>query len=183
VELEEILKQYTRQLKRFFAARVRNPFDADDLVQEVFQKTLVHFKTIKGPEKFRAWLFSVARNTLVDHYRRSARYVNDELSSLAKDLEESREVEEELSKCIRPFLKQLPDEYRQVLEAVELQDKPQKQLARDLGLSYSALKSRVQRGREMLRDLFRQCCQYQFDARGGIIDFKIKSPFCNSRCQ
>ncbi len=145
MELDQVLKQYTQQLKRFFRSRVRNVSDVDDLVQGVFQKTLIHFKNIKEPEKIRSWLFSVARNTLIDHYRKTSRYVSDEFSSIAMDLEDSNEVNSELSKCIYPFLKQLPKEYRHALEEVELRDKPQKQVANELGMTYSALKSRVQR--------------------------------------
>jgi RNA polymerase sigma-70 factor (ECF subfamily) len=180
MKLDQVLKQYTHQLKRFFRSRVRNASDADDLVQEVFKKTLVHFKNIKEPEKFRSWLFSVARNTLIDHYRKTARYVNDEFDSAVMELEEPGEAAKELSKCIRPFLRQLPEEYRRALEEVELNDKSQKQLANDLGMTYSALKSRVQRGREMLRDLFHECCQYQLDVRGGIVDYKMKKMACGS---
>lgn len=179
MEIESVLKNYTNQLRRFFISRVRDHFDADDLVQEVFRKTLVHFKDIKDQDKFRAWFFSVARNTLIDYYRKSARYSNEDLSLVATELEESKEIEKKLSKCIKPFIDQLPDKYRHVLEEVELNNKSQKEVAYELDMTYSTLKTRVQRGRDLLRKLFHECCQYELDIKGSIVDFRPKSKSCN----
>ncbi len=177
MEMDNILKQYAQLLKRFFSTRVRNHSDAEDLVQEVLQKTLLHSENIKHPENFRAWLFTVARNALVDYYRQSARYVNKELD-IAMEWDKTSDAENELSKCIRPFINQLPAEYRHVLKEVELNGRRQKQMAVDMGMTYSTLKSRVQRGRTLLKNLLQQCCSYEFDKKGGIIDFKLKGANC-----
>ena len=90
------------------------------------------------------------------------------------------QVRQALANCIRPFLNQLPDKYREAVETVDLQGVSQKDLALDLGLSHSAIKSRVQRGRGMLKTLFQECCQYELDAQGNLVDFEVKS---SNNCQ
>lgn len=66
---------------------------------------------------------------------------------------------------------QLPEKYREAIEAIDLKGKSQKDLAEELGLGHSTVKSRVQRGRAMLGELFNECCTYQLDARGNIIGY------------
>ena len=47
----------------------------------------------------------------------------------------------------------------------------QREMAEELGLSYSGAKSRVQRGRVMLKQQLVDCCHFEFDQRGTIIDY------------
>lgn len=180
MQIEEILKEYSLQLRRFLSSRIRNRHDVDDVLQEILIKTFQHFQNIREPEKFKAWLFKTARNTLIDYYRRSDKNINGELTGNEVVFEPSADVRQDLAKCIRPFLKNLPEKYRVPLEAVELQEVSQKELAESLGLSYSALKSRVQRGRKMLLNILKECCHYEFDVRGNIMSFKAKKNFCKS---
>ena len=60
---------------------------------------------------------------------------------------------EELAECVRPMMNALPEKYRLPLLLSELDGLPQKEVAKRLGLSLSAAKSRVQRGREQLKHL------------------------------
>ena len=98
--------------------------------------------------------------------------MNDESS----DSEEN--IQQELSNCIKPFINSLPKIYRDALKEFDLNGVSQKKLAKKLGISHSAIKSRVQRGRGMLAKLFQSCCEYQLDARGNIMDYKKKSNCC-----
>ncbi|HCH25404.1 MAG TPA: RNA polymerase sigma factor SigZ, partial [Oceanospirillaceae bacterium] len=54
----------------------------------------------------------------------------------------------------------------------------QKQLAQELGISYSGLKSRVQRARVDLRQLFESCCSLELDAQGQIMDYDDDKTCC-----
>lgn len=179
MKTENTLIEYSRELKRFFLSRVKNPADADDLVQTVFQKTLTHFTEIREAEKFRPWLYAVARNALTDHYRKSGRYIQKDSIELPEQSEGPSETYKELSRCIKPFLKQLPVSYRTALIKVDLHNRPQTEVAKEEGLSYSGLKSRIQRGRRLLRHLFSTCCDYKLDARGGVVYFQSKIKSCS----
>ena len=163
--------------------RVKNPEDAEDLLQEILIKTHKNISLVKEPKKIQSWLYKVARNTLYDYYRQPVTSLSGQL---LPDLEDPRDknfdsqeiVREELSKCIKPFINSLPQIYRETLETVDLKGVSQKALAKELGISYSTVKSRVQRGREMLAALFQSCCTYDLDSRGKIIDYHASSKCC-----
>lgn len=181
--VQHIWKEYGSQLRGFLKRRVSNSEDAEDLLQEIILKTHQHMKTLKDPDKIYAWLFQVARNTLTDHYRKnSASGHHVDISEFDEILEDTRvdesSVHSELTQCLQPFLQQLPEIYREAVEAVDLKGMSQKELAEGLGLSHSAIKSRVQRGRQMLRELFRNCCSFELDVRRNVIDYERKSECC-----
>ena len=183
MEFKQLWQEYGARLRQFLLSRVKNRADADDLLQEILLKTYQHLNTIQEPEKLRAWLFQLARNTLIDYYRKSG--VETSHQEIVKramltdsEPEQYQEVRRELTNCIRPFLAQLPDKYREALEMVDLQGASQKELALKLGLSHSAVKSRVQRGRRMLKEKFHECCAYKLDVRGNLIDYQVKPKGC-----
>ena len=67
-----------------------------------------------------------------------------------------------------PLLARVPDDYRTAIELTDLGELTQEQAAAQLGLSTSGMKSRVQRGRRMLRTEVGRCCRIELDARGAI---------------
>lgn len=183
MEFKQLWQEYEDRLRQFLLSRVKNPADVDDLLQEILLKTYQHLNTIQEPEKLLSWLFQIARNTLIDYYRKSG--VETSHQEIVKramltdsEPEQYQEVRRELTNCIRPFLHQLPDKYREALEMVDLQGASQKELALKLGLSHSAVKSRVQRGRSMLKEKFHECCAYKLDVRGNLIDYQVKPKGC-----
>ena len=184
MDMEYLWQEYKQQLRQFLVARVRNPSEVDDLLQEILIKAYQNLKTVQQPQTLQAWLFRIARNTLVDHYRKSrVNAANIDIAALPQHSDEDElyeQTRQELANCIRPFLTQLPDKYREAIERVDMQGTSQKALANEMGLSHSAVKSRVQRGRRMLKDRFRECCNYQMDARGNPIEYEVTSKGCQS---
>jgi len=181
MNIEEIWNDYGNLLRGFLRSRVKNSEDAEDLLQEILIKTYKNLGSLKDPKKLKSWLFQIARNTLIDFYRNPTATLSAEsqLSDLQEEKPDAQEAMlQELSQCIKPFIKNLPEKYGDVLDAIDLQGASQKELAKDLGLSYSALKSRTQRGREKLKELFQECCSYKMDARGNLMDYENKSDGC-----
>ena len=180
MNIEHIWNDYGNLLRGFLVSRVNDPDDAEDLLQEILIKTHNHMDSLKGPKKFKAWLFQIARNTLIDYYRKSEK--TQSLPDLANIREEHTEAQDalrlELSQCLKPFIESLPEKYREAIEAVDLQGLTQKEVAQALSLSHSAGKSRVQRGRQKLAALFQECCTYEVDIRGNIIGYEAKSECC-----
>lgn len=183
MEFKELWLEYEDRLRQFLLSRVKNTADVDDLLQEILLKTYQHLNTVQKPEKLLSWLFQITRNTLIDYYRQSGVYSSRQdivKGAMLTDSEPEQyeQVRRELTNCIRPFLNQLPDKYREAIEMVDLQGASQKELALKLGLSHSAVKSRVQRGRSMLKNKFHECCAYKLDVRGNLIDYQVKPNGC-----
>ena len=168
---------YGSQLRNFLLSKVSTPEDAEDLLQEILIKTHKNLATLKEPDKLKSWLCQIARNTIIDYYRKHRSDIPELESFLSENAYLTNPALSELTECVRPFLMQLPEKYRQAIEKTDLAGKSQKDLAEELGLAYSTIKSRVQRGRAMLSDLFQECCAYQLDARGNIMDYK-EGPGC-----
>jgi RNA polymerase sigma-70 factor, ECF subfamily len=74
-----------------------------------------------------------------------------------------------------------PDEYRQALLLTEYKGLTQRELAERLGLSFSGAKSRVQRAREKLKAMLLDCCHFEFDRLGKVIDYQPKCACCRDR--
>ncbi len=178
MDIKQIWQEYKHQLQRFLRSRVSNAEDAEDLLQEILIKTHQQLHTVQDPEKLRAWLFQVTRNAVIDYYRQSHKKPPVPADFMEDSSEPSDQAHQELSDCIRPFLEQLPETYQAAVEAVDLRGVSQKGLAEELGLSHSAVKSRVQRGRKMLASLFQECCRYELDARGNIVDYQQNKDCC-----
>jgi RNA polymerase sigma-70 factor (ECF subfamily) len=63
----------------------------------------------------------------------------------------------------------LPDGYRQAVRMAEIEEQSQQDVADRLGLSLSGAKSRIQRGRAILKDALQRCCSFELDVRGRVM--------------
>jgi RNA polymerase sigma-70 factor (ECF subfamily) len=84
-------------------------------------------------------------------------------------LDESDELHAALGECVALFVARLPPSYREAITLTELEGMTQKDAAELLGISLSGMKSRVQRGREKVREMFHEVCQVSVDCRGRVI--------------
>ncbi len=169
--VEQAWDQYRHRLKAFIRSRVEDDAAAEDLLQETFMRVHRHLCCQPDWDKPAGWFYQIARNLIIDHYRRRRELV--ELSDTVPadpDLPED-DSEAELALSLKDMIDELPEPYRQALLLTDIQGLSQKQLAEQQALSLSGAKSRVQRARDKLRDLLLQCCHFEFDRRGGIIDY------------
>lgn len=174
MDIEPIWREYHARLRDFVARRVRDPATADDIVQDVFLKTQEKLGGLRSREKLGGWLFRIARNAIVDHYR--ARRPQQELPAelAAPGAEDDEQARRDIGACLAPMVESLPPAYRQAVVLSELLGRSQKEIARLQGLSLSGAKSRVQRGRALLKERFLECCRIEFDGRGRVIDYEAR---------
>jgi SAM-dependent methyltransferase len=77
----------------------------------------------------------------------------------------------------------LPETYRHAITLVELEGLTQAEAARMIGVSLSGMKSRVQRGRRLMRAMFEECCHLTIDVRGRVIEAEQRNgPSCGGNC-
>lgn len=67
------------------------------------------------------------------------------------------------------MIRSLPDGYREAVQLAEIEEQTQQDVADRLGLSLSGAKSRIQRGRAMLKDVLEACCSFELDGRGRVM--------------
>lgn len=164
------------QLLAFVRKRVAEKDEAKDIVQEVFLQFHERGYQLRNPDKLMGWIFRVARNKIIDFYRRERRTKTAEPEP-PTDIE--NHYNQCVSDCLQEEIRSLPEKYRLPFEQVELKSVPQVAIAADLGLSYSGLKSRVQRAREMLRLRMESKYNIRADRYGNILVCENRS---DSRC-
>lgn len=168
-DITAIWTAFHKELRVFILNKTHNPADADDILQDVFVKILRNKDKVDRAKNLRPYLYSMVRNAVYDHFR-SKRPASD-ISDIQEPLteEESRSLNETIADCcVRPFISKLPEAYRDALLITEFEDVSQKELAERLHISYSGAKSRVQRGKEKLKELILQCCAFQSDKYGNL---------------
>ncbi len=159
MNIDTIWKTYQASLRGFLVSKISIQEDADDLLQEILIKTYQNLPSLQSEKKLKAWLFQIAKRTIIDFYRQKA----TEQIPQANELwyEDNEKNQHELAKCITPFIQSLPDKDRDLLLAIEIYGQSQKEYAEQYGIPYSTLKSRVLKSRQALKALFQQCCQIQ----------------------
>lgn len=177
--IEQIWQEYQVALKAFLHSKISNPDDVDDIFQDVLVKTFNNLKTVKDTQSIKSWLFQIANNTIIDFYRSQGKFPtqDSDLTTIIDENESS--VQMSLSQCVEPFINAMPVENAELLRAIDVDGKAQKQYALENGISYSTLKSRVQVSRIKLKALFEECCHFSLDKHGNIIDYDPKKGKCN----
>jgi RNA polymerase sigma-70 factor, ECF subfamily len=165
----------SRPLRQFFRRRVCNPVVADDLAQETLLKALRSRATLRDETRLEAWVYQIAHYTVTDYYRR-----NSTVSGVLNDLPQEQpqvadDVRAVLACSARCYLGTLPKVYRIPVYLAEYEGFSHSEVAQKLGLSLAATKSRVRRGKLMIRNLMEAHCQFEYDRFGKIIGYQVRS--------
>ena len=166
--LDHIWHEFAEKLGQFIRARVADPATAEDILQDVFVKIQKRLGRLHDPAKLEGWIYLIARNAIIDHYRTRKETVELPDTLPAEPDRDEGEVEE-LKAAFRRMIYSLPEPYREAVVLTEFDRLTQQQLADRLGISLSGAKSRVQRGRAQLKEMLDECCTFEFDRRGKVI--------------
>ncbi|MEM6998639.1 MAG: RNA polymerase sigma factor SigZ [Pseudomonadota bacterium] len=179
MDIENIWTAYRSSLKAFLLLKISNPADVDDLLQEIIIKTYKNLDSLKSEDSLKSWLFSIANNTVKDFYKQKSRVKDFSNNSLWYEEDES-DLKQSLSQCIQPFINALPENTAEILNSIDIRGQSQKSYAQEHDISYSTLKSRVQKGRGQLRKMYEDCCQFSFDHQGNLMECHSKQNNCNN---
>ena len=170
---EQLWADYRQQLYFFVLKRVSDPHIAEDIVQDVMIKAFTSRDSLRDDTKVEAWLYQISRNAITDYYcaHKEAGALPDE--NLLPEAGKDEDVRQELAACcIRPFVEQLPTPYKEAIMLSELAGLTQAEVAQKQGISLSGAKSRVQRGRQLLKGALLQCCQFEIDQLGKVVEYE-----------
>jgi RNA polymerase sigma-70 factor (ECF subfamily) len=179
---EQVWDAFHTPLQQFIRRRVSDEVTAEDVLQDVFLKIHQHIEALRDVKKLESWIYQITRNAIIDSYRNSRPTTTleaEEVLDMPEELPDD-DVVSDLLPCVRAMVKNLPELDRQALVLTEYQGLTQKELAERLGLSFSGAKSRVQRAREKLKQQLLDCCHFELDHRGHIIDFQPRCHSCGT---
>jgi RNA polymerase sigma-70 factor, ECF subfamily len=169
------LRGVATQIRPFVERRVA-PADVDDVMQEILERVHSGVDALDDDTRFVAWLHRVARNAIIDHHRRGGRRDAKHDAFAAEQRDDGAGAADpdavaSLSVFVRAFIEMLPSPYREALQLTELDGLTMREAAEREDVSVSGMKSRVQRGRRLLRELFEACCEIALDARGRVVEY------------
>lgn len=174
---EEIWHEYHERLTLFIRSKVYGD-EVEDLLQDVFAKVHKRLESVKDDSKLESWIFQITRNVIMDYYRANRPTENLPNWLEEADHTEEQDVRKEFSSCLQPIIQRLPEKYREAVQLAEIDQKSQKEVAEQIGLSLSGVKSRVQRGRRLLNGLLHECCEIELNQRKQLISYRNKDGSC-----
>jgi RNA polymerase sigma-70 factor (ECF subfamily) len=165
---EQIYHDYAPRVYHMARRMVRSDDDAEDVTQDVLLKVVRHLPTFRGESALPTWLHRVTLNTAISHRRkwavRQERRVRDPFDRVLADAPAPKPGWDGASAPEVPLLRRetrglieraiagLPPIYRTVFVLSDVEGLPNAVIAKQLGLSLSAIKSRLHRARQLLRD-------------------------------
>lgn len=159
-------------LLTFIQSKISDKQAADDILQDVYVKLHVAVEKIKDLNKISSWVYQVTRNTINDYYRDSDRFVREKpdlnIEFVGLQLDESYKLNK--------VIDSLPEKYKTPLVLSDLKGMPQKEVAKQLDLTISATKSRIQRARVLLIEAMKEHCIFKTDKYGNIIECQDRKP-------
>ena len=162
---EELVRRHSQLIYRTLTAILGNPADAQDAMQDTLLSAFKHIGGFQGRSKFSTWLVSIARNTALQRLRRRKNVESLDEGEYEEDRDfRPRQVrawqdnpeqcysKSEIRQLVERGILALPAKYRVVVMLRDIEQLSTDEVARQLGLSVPAVKTRLLRGRLMLRE-------------------------------
>lgn len=153
----DLIVAYIDRLSAYAQSRLADKELAADAVQEAVTKAVKASASLKDEAKLLPWLYAILRNTIADLARKQAREIaTAEMPDIA--VAPHGEDHEEVCGCFKPLIGTLPSDYGQIIEAVDLAQKPRETVAKELGISVTNLNVKIHRARNALREAIEDTC-------------------------
>lgn len=172
MDSDEIWQSLRGSLGSYIRRRIKNPQDAEDVLQDVLLKTLKGIAALKDPTALAPWAYRIAQNAIADYYRsaKTADVLDPDIAD--PQAEAAEDLNRELAGCLAAMIDDLPEPYREAIVLVERDGMTQREYSARCGLSVSGAKARVQRARRKLKAKLLGCCRVELDRMGNILDYE-----------
>jgi RNA polymerase sigma factor (sigma-70 family) len=155
-----LFERYNRALYGYLFHSTGQRVESEDLVQTVFYRMLKYRQSFNEIGEFRAWMYQLARNALIDSAKKNSRTFYQADIAKTSELYEKEEnfegnlLETESVELIQKALNKLPDEQRELLILSKFQELPYREIAEILGTSEGNIKVKIHRAVNDLRSIY-----------------------------
>lgn len=160
----EVWNLYSKDVKYLILSKVKDNSITDDLLQETFVKIHTRLQTLKDISKIKPWVFAIARNTVFDYFK-----TNKEPIEIKPIVHTSSDPEHSEKDCLQSHILNLDKKYRTPLILADIKGLKQIDIAKQLNLPLSTLKSRIQRARKKITEGYMDCCGYTLNEKGVLV--------------
>ena len=159
--LESLVRQHSRLVYRIAYAVLRSHHDAEDATQETFVRVLRYSHKLARVENHKTWLARIAWRVAVDRNRQQGRKREIPLDDPEKPLPEVASSDARaddalhgahVSDVLERMIAALPEKLRQPLILSTIEEMPPREVAATLGINEAAVRSRIFRARQILRE-------------------------------
>lgn len=157
----EIWRAHSEEIYFFILKRVKDSAVANDILQNTFYKVHKYRGHIDNLNKIRPWIFQISRNETTDYFKREARYTVPLSNKDEKEHSSYKDI-----CCFDRFIEELPAHYKSVIQMVYIDGKTQTETAKLLKISLTNVKARIRRSKSILKQKFKECCNYEIDRNG-----------------
>jgi len=154
-----LFDRYQTPLFNFYAKLTGDRALSEDLVQEVFLRILKYRQSYRPGTPFRAWVYQIARNARIDHFRKFPRERTFEPEMLPPVTPKDSAQEQQEVELLQRALRQLPEEKREILLLCRFQELKYAEIAGLLGCELNTVRTRIHRALQDLRKAFHRLAQ------------------------
>ena len=174
IDFNEVYMEFYPKIIRYIS-RLVGPNEAEDIAQEVFEKTSSSLGGFKGKSKLSTWIYRIATNTTIDKLR-SAAYKHSKAQIELEETDGSETqndwvaikqaatdqtlIRKEMSECIIEYIDNLPPDYRTIIALSEQEGLTYKEIADILEISLENVKIRLHRARAKLKTALNDGCDF-----------------------
>lgn len=187
MDFEEIYTTFHPKILGYLS-RMLGGNEAEDLTQEVFVKVDKALKEFRGEARVSTWIYRIATNAALDRLRSSSFKQkekecmpgdsSDESMTETEDMDvwtgekkpgaEQQLIRQEMNRCIRNYIEQLPEDYGTVLVLSEVEGFKNREIAEILEVSLATVKIRLHRARARLKESLGRHCNFYLDERSEL---------------
>lgn len=150
--LEAVVLEYSRLVYRIAFSVLRRPEEAEDATQETFLRVLRYGKKLANVDDRKAWLARIAWRVAIEHRRKMPEPIDETTELSAEAVAETALLNQERSLLLERLMAALPDALRDPLVLSTVEELSPAEVAEVLEISESAVRSRIFRARQVLRD-------------------------------
>lgn len=155
-----LFEKHHKMLYSFIYRSIGNQSTSEDILQTVFFRMLKYKESFTGGGEFRTWMYHIARNTIVDEYRKTNKVdYKDNILDIGSQLEDDKRSDfvlqkKDEAKMIQKALNMLPEDHREVLILSKYQELNYKEIAEILNTNENNIKIKVHRAIKSLKDIY-----------------------------
>ena len=149
---EFLVRKYQDRLYHFMVYYTGNREDAEECVQESFLRFFAGISAFRGESAIFTWLVRVAMNTAITRKRKKTPRTGEYVECLYEELPEAQAVRDETAAQVRLAVRELPEEFREVIVLRDMQGVEYQEIAEILDIPVGTVKSRIYRARGILAE-------------------------------
>ncbi len=164
--ISELYSAHADSLGAYLRNKEQNSGLVEDIVQDSFLKYYLQLQNGKTIQYPKSWLFKVADNLLIDHYRKLKRVELPLQIEGEVTIDDNKHGPED---CLLGIIAHLPYKYKKAVFLVDVKGVKQVDAAKQLNLALPTFKSHIQRGRKLVMQGYVDCCDYEISDEGKLV--------------